>query len=220
MFFNLRLTRVSLSEQILSKFNKKYSKISFLQIGANDGISFDCLYSFVTQNKWKGVVVEPLEDFYKRLCLNYEFYSDVIPLNVAIHPTAKEFNLYRVDPKYYKFLPDWTQGIASINYDHLVKHNIEEYQIIIKSVLSVHLMDLIDQYNLFDIDYLQIDVEGFDAEIVNMINFSKLKPKLIKFEYKHLEQSKFKDILNLLKNQGYFFKKDSLDLFCYLKGVI
>src|SRR5207249_8495384 len=44
----------------------------FLQIGANDGVSFDWLHEFVTSNRVAGVVVEPLSvllDELRRLML-------------------------------------------------------------------------------------------------------------------------------------------------------
>ena len=37
-------------------------------------------------------------------------------------------------------------------------------------------------HNITEIDYLQIDTEGFDSEIIKMIDLSKVKIKKIRFE--------------------------------------
>ncbi len=39
---------------------------------------------------------------------------------------------------------------------------------------------------MLDADLLQIDTEGYDATILRMIDFSRCRPRLIKFEHKSL----------------------------------
>lgn len=219
LLFHIKISKVSLSERTLTKFNAKHQNIQFLQIGANDGISFDCLYEFATQNQWKGVVVEPLDDFYRKLCMNYEFYENITPVKVALHPTNQEFKLYRVNPRYYQELPDWTQGIASFSYDHLLNHLVQPHQIVENISPSVHLMQLIDDYNLYNIDYLQIDTEGFDAEVIKMIDFSKIYPKLIKFEHINLNADQLKEVTLLLRKYNYKLIHDHQDYFAYRNSL-
>jgi transcription antitermination factor NusG len=45
----------------LEKTFKTNKEFSFIQVGANDGISFDDLYDFVTKRKSFGVVIEPVK---------------------------------------------------------------------------------------------------------------------------------------------------------------
>src|SRR5690606_17498026 len=167
-----------------------------------------------------GVVVEPLKDFYQQLCLNYENFNLIRPVNIAIHPCLKEFNLYRVDPKFHKELPEWVRGAASFSQDHLIKHGVNPKQIILNSVESITLMELVDLYSLFDIDYLQIDVEGMDGDIIKMIDFKKMKPKLIRFEWKHMQEKEISEIKEILSNNGYRFKQDSDEFFALTKEAL
>lgn len=220
LLFNIRVIKISLVEKILWQFSLKNKNIKFLQIGANDGISFDCLYDYATKRQWSGVVVEPLTDFYHKLCLNYENFSSIKPVNIAIHPNLKEFNLYRVDPKFHKDLPDWASGAASFSHEHLVKHGVNSEYIILNSVKSITLMELVNLYNLFDIDYLQIDVEGMDGDIIKMIDFQKMKPKLIRFECMHMEEKEISEIKEILSKQGYRFKYDANEFFAIMKEAL
>ncbi len=52
-------------EEILNNNFPVKAPFSFIQIGANDGVSFDSLYDMVLQRKSKGVVVEPLSDYFQ-----------------------------------------------------------------------------------------------------------------------------------------------------------
>ena len=50
-------------------------------------------------------------------------------------------------------------------------------------------MTLIANNNIEGLDYLQIDTEGYDVEILKMIDFNIIMPKLIRFECSNLKKS-------------------------------
>ena len=81
------------------------------------------------------------------------------------------------------------------------------------------LSTLIQEYELLELDYLQIDTEGFDDEIIKMINFSQVKPKLIKFESVHLSSEKKLSTVNLLKSQGYKIIDERRDIVALLEPL-
>lgn len=215
--FNLRIVQIPLTEQMLNTLHKR-KKINFLQIGANDGISFDCLYDYVTQYNWEGVVVEPLEDFYKSLCNNYKDYPNVKPIKYAINSTQTEMSLFKLNPNYYNYYPDWAKGIASFSQDHLVKHDIDVQHILIEKVNCISLMELIEKFKLEDINYLQIDTEGFDAEVIKMIDFSVVAPQIIKYEIKHLSNEQRNEVEQILISHNYILKSDYSDGFAIRKS--
>lgn len=214
-FFDLKLVKISLSEKMLTNLQKENKNVKFLQIGANDGVSFDCLYDYVTKNRWSGVAVEPLREFYDKLCFNYSEFSNVELVNLAIHPTKESISLFKVNPTYYNEFENWVKGIASLEKEHLIKHGVPENKIIEESVRCVNLMELIKKHNLYNVDYIQIDTEGFDSEILKMLNFDVVKPKMIKFEHIHLSEGELKHIIDLLKRNKYKFMKDKQDFFAY-----
>lgn len=215
--FNLRLVEIPLTEQILNSLQMQ-KKVKFLQIGANDGISFDCLYDYVTQHQWDGVVVEPLEDFYESLCNNYKNYPSVKPIKYAINSNQTEMSLFKLNPNYYNYYPDWAKGIASFSQEHLVKHDIDAQHILIEKVNCISLMRLIEKFKLEDIDYLQIDTEGFDAEVIKMIDFNVVAPKIIKYEIKHLSNKQRGEVEQILVSQNYRLKSDYSDGFAIRKS--
>lgn len=215
--FNVKLVKIipDRSEEILSNFAKENKNIKFLQIGANDGVSHDCLYKIVLKYKWKGVVVEPLDEFFKKLQLNYSFYDKVKPVRYAIHPVEQEMIIFKLNPLKYGDYGYWAGGIASFNKSHLIAHNILEEDIIKEEVPCTNLMSLIFKNNLKDLDYLQIDTEGFDVQILKMIDFATISPKLIRFEYANLTKNEISEAKHILKN--YSLEQDGSDIYAHLK---
>ena len=76
-------------------------------------------------------------------------------------------------------------------------------------------MKLIFEKNLKDLDYLQIDTEGFDFQILKMIDFKAISPKLIRFEYANLSESELSESKEILKN--YTLEQDGSDVFAHLR---
>ena len=55
---------------------------------------------------------------------------------------------------------------------------------------------LMDQLNINTIDYLKIDAEGLDYDILSSIDFNKFDIKVIRVEHEHLDPSLFVDLLS------------------------
>lgn len=193
------------SQRVLESNFQRDKEFSFIQVGANDGVSFDFLYDFITVRNSKGVVIEPVMEYFKELVNNYQNFPNIIKINKAVHPCEKEILINRIDPKAVDNYPDWVKGIASLDFEHHKKTGINSDDIIKEIVKADSLMNIITQnFKHGKIDYLQVDTEGFDYEVVKMIDFKKLKPSIIKYEYVNLLAEDQNSLLNLLKNEGYY----------------
>jgi FkbM family methyltransferase len=180
---SIREHQEQLHELILDNQRRRAgSDFFFVQVGACDGVSFDSLYNFVMRRQLRGIVIEPLRDLYDELRANYSQCPSVIPLNVAIHRTAREIEMYRVSPA-ASGLPGWTKGIASLDPKYHKRSGIPSQYIITERVSCISWKELIEQNKVTHIDYLQIDTEGYDSEILEMLDFKKLRPAIIKFEH-------------------------------------
>lgn len=193
------------SKKTLNTNFKANSRFSFIQIGANDGISFDFLYDFVIKRKTEGIAIEPVLEYYTDLVENYKNYPEIIKVNKAVHPIEKKAFIYKINPTAKHKYPDWVKGIASFDPEHHKKTNIATNDIIAEEVLADTLMNIVqDNYGQNYVDYLQIDTEGFDYEVLKMIDFSFFKPLIIKYESINLKEEVKKDSILLLLNQGYY----------------
>ena len=199
----VRCSDFSPLEQLFYKFLHK--DFFFIQIGANDGVSFDPIYDLVTENNVKGVVLEPIPFIYQKLKKNYEAYSNIIPINMAIHKAEKKMDIYYANPD-KNTLPDWTKGIGSFNNEHYKLNDLSSEDILKTEVTCMSLEELLNKYKIHSVDLLQIDTEGYDYEIIKMIDFSKLKPPIISFEHGVLDGLMSNKKLN--ECQEILFKND------------
>ena len=200
-------------QRIMEKNFHRQSRFSFVQVGANDGVSFDFLYNFVINRKSKGIVIEPIKEYYKELCENYKNQPNILKINKAINKVAGNVKLYKVDSSKIELYPDWVKGIASFNLNHLTKFEfIKKEHILEERVKAEPLMNIINKCNLSGFDYFQVDTEGYDYEVVDMFDFEKYKPKMVKAEYVNLSMEEKKKIKTKLRSNRYYVFFQGLDI--------
>jgi hypothetical protein len=108
--------------------------------------------------------------------------------------------------------------------EHLIKHkngvpeygitqgipNIEEL-IEVQEVRTMCFDTLLDSIDTKKVDLLQIDAEGYDYELIKLINFKRLRPKILHYEHMHLSQADRKECESYLSNLGYKIKNGFAD---------
>ena len=189
----------------------------FAQIGANDGVRFDSLYEIVTVHPCAGIVVEPLPDMFERLRSNYADYPRIVPVNKAIHESARSLELFRVRPSTQATYPGWSSGLASFDREHLLRHHIAPADISVQLVECVTLMELLETHALVDLDLLQVDTEGYDGAIVRMIDFARCRPSVLKFEHKNLPAAEREDLRVRLAHHQYAMQSEGNDTIAWLR---
>ena len=208
-------------ESFLYRRLKKTKNFFFIQIGANDGKTYDPLFQFITRHhdKVRGILVEPMGDAFDELIQTYRKYSDILKINVAIHNSEEEMTIYKVDPQKLNRLPKWCKGIASFNEHHHKLSGTPTDCIIPEKVKCISFDKLLDKFKVTKIDLLQIDTEGYDAEIISNINFEKIKPSIIRFEhdleYGVMNKETFKSVVNFLNQHGYQIIMEKCDATAY-----
>jgi FkbM family methyltransferase len=192
-------------KRLLKKNFPPQSRFSFVQVGGMDGIRFDDLYDFVKSRQANGIIFEPLPDLFEELKKNYAYNKEIVLIQSAVHPNEKQVMMYRVAPAHLEQLPEWAVGIASLDPEHHQRSGIDQRYIEPVAVQAQHLMDAIHKnFQSREIDLLQIDAEGFDAEVLKMVDFTKLKPRIIKFEFVNLSKNVIRASMRLLRKEGYF----------------
>lgn len=198
----------------------------FIQIGACDGVSFDPIYPFVTRNhaRIRGLVVEPLPDLFGQLQHNYRKFPSIVPVNCAIHNTEKEMILYRVDPARTDGLPEWSKGLASFNNQHHELTGIPRDVIVSERVACMSLPELMAAYQYPRLDLLQIDTEGYDAEIILGIDYRALAPTIIRFEHglhvRTMTSETVERVADKLHQHGYELAIENSDAIAYQRNIV
>jgi len=186
----LRVSRVSnyeffRFESLLYWRLSQISSFEFIQIGGCDGVRNDPIHHFLkqNQNEVRGVVLEPLPDLFEQLEQTYRTFAHVVPLNLAIHNEQREMTIHRVDPSKLKDAPEYAVGISSFDPNHHRRTNIPDEMMTEVVVPCRTLTEIYLEHHFQKLDLLQIDAEGYDAEIVLGINFETVNPAVIRFEH-------------------------------------
>ena len=204
----------------LQKLTKGETGIKFIEIGANDGISWDPLFKFIKKYKWEGILVEPHPTYYRELVENYKAINPgkIHFENIAISDENGKKELYyfsninKSDPDYL-----FLKCLSSFNKGHLLKHCNDYPELEIKSVTvnCTTLNQLIEKYKFRAFDLLLIDAEGVDFEIIQSIDFELIKPRIIFFEHFHFNSDMKKQIDQLLKKHLYKMIEDGLNTIAF-----
>lgn len=162
----------------------------FVDIGAFDGRCCSNSVVFEEGYGWTGICIEPNPESFKDLVKN--------------RPTARNFNIGMGSEN--GVLHFWMAGMLSgfekyCSEAH--KQRIKDYKndtnIDIRDIPIRNTTEFLLEQGVSKIDYLSIDAEGGDLEIIKSIDFSKFDVKLISIEADH----SFDEIRQYLHNNSY-----------------
>lgn len=167
----------------------------YVDIGAWDGVTFSNSFA-LEQKGWKGILVEPNPVFADTLRENRKGIVE----NICISDRNNQVEFLLVEG-YASML----SGIKnSFSADHLqrIDEEISQYGGSKKSILleCLRLDTLFERHNVKVVDYLSIDTEGHEMQVLSGINFSEVDIRLIGIELDYLREPKVEE---LLKAQGF-----------------
>jgi FkbM family methyltransferase len=179
--------------------------IFVLQVGANDGKRHDSLSPFMHKYAWRGVLLEPLPDVFADLRRNYAKHGNVSLLKAALADRDGEMTFYRVRPD--PEIPDNCQELGSFYREVVEKHAAifpqMKDRVVTEQIQAISFGTLVSQFEIEKIDAVIIDTEGYDFEILKMIDFQRFRPKLVIYEHLHLNKEDMRAAGQLLEGLGY-----------------
>ena len=180
----------------------------FIEFGATNGITHSNTYILEKELNWDGILVEPARVWHKDLefnrnciidkrCIFTKSGENMEFLTVEKKCKHSEIIYNGIDPepglsslKKYADNGDWASKVR-------LKNSKKEI------VETITLNDLMDFYNAPQrIDYLSIDSEGSEYDILKSFDFSKRKIYIISVEH-NFHPINRKKIYNILRENGY-----------------
>lgn len=178
--------------------------MNVVQLGTN--LAFDSLTPIIIENKErlnKFIAVEPLVMLHESIKKCYNEIPQLI-IESDVITTKDTDELIR----FYYHLDDGPgYGISSTDKSHILKHawcnpllgNEERIEELKLSQISLN--SLLEKHELNEIDFLFIDVEGLDSDLIKSIDFSKFNIKHIIYEHLHINNEEIELFLN---SHGYY----------------
>jgi len=169
----------------------------FIQVGAHTGFTQEdwFLTGKINAND-NCIFIEPVKELFNKLVENYNKNfknNNFIFLNKAISNYTGKLDLYTPDLEAINIssdLPHWADQLTSVLPEHVKDHSLN---IPVKKITveCCTLHDVISEYEVESLDFLQIDTEGHDKAVLEGLNLTYLKPKNVVFEKKHLDGTNY-----------------------------
>ncbi len=178
----------------------------FVDIGAYDGVTISNTYFFEKELGWKGICIEPLPNAFERLVQNRQ----AICFNCAAGSYNGMTHFLQVDSKLFPEL-----AMLSGEQKHLANESIirikeltQKYrgQINVIPVPILSLNELLLDCGFSAIDFLSMDVEGGELELLKHLDFDLFDIHVMAIENNQREADP--RIRHLLESRGFkFFKR-------------
>jgi len=181
-------------------------ELTFIQVGAFDGITGDPLRKYIDRCAWRGVLVEPQARAAKKLRELYCGNERIVVLQAALDQKSGSRSLFTVESV---TAPAWAGGLASFRPESILKHTdlIPGLRGMIReqTIDCTTFEEVLGRLPSRQIDLLQIDTEGADGYILSLFPFHRTLPAIIHWEVKHLSKPQREDCLGRLARLGYRF---------------
>lgn len=165
----------------------------FVEAGGNNGVRQSNSFYFEAMHKWRGMLIEPIPSLAHEC---RKFRPHAIVEQVAL--TSPENVPGEVIVHYAGLMSVVEGGMASPEEcaDHIkIGCEIQALQTYDVKVQTATLSELLVKHAVNKVDLLSLDVEGFELQVLNGIDFSKHAPTYILVEERYPEVKEF-----LLKN--------------------
>jgi len=189
-----------------------------VEVGANDGILKSKSRELILTKDWSGLFIEPIKFYFDKLVSNYANNNNTYFLNIGISSIQGKKTIYRINPD---FLDDnsYGHGVNSLNRNHKGIMRLEKQfgtdSLIAETIDCFPLSMIFEDRNITNIDLLIIDTEGYDFNVIQSIDFKKVKPNEIIYENKHLNEIN-NECEKYLKSLGYIITRKNTDTYCNL----
>jgi FkbM family methyltransferase len=179
---------------LLNKIFNEKPRGYFVEVGCLDGIEYSNTY-FFEKKGWKGMCIEAHNDFIKDLRLNR-------PHSTVVHCAVGE-----ADKESVVFYANKAGSLSTLDKNEEDRwkrnyaddfHGFEEQNVSMRTLTSVF-----DEMHLADIDFVSLDIEGYEVKALSGLDFLKYKPKVFVIEYK--DETHKEQLEEILLPNGYHF---------------
>jgi len=168
----------------------------WIDVGASDPI-VDSVTAAFSERGWTGINVEPAAPSYRRLC---EHRPRDINLHCALGRRAGFAKLYPG--------PGGNLGLSTLVADIAEWHYAHDTDVPAPVEVEVRtLAEVVEQYAPATVDFLKVDVEGFELDVLAGADWARFRPRAVVVEATFPETTRpsFGEWEPLLLEQGYRF---------------
>jgi FkbM family methyltransferase len=160
---------------------KDYQGGTFVEIGAHNGVTYSNTYFLEKERGWKGICIEPMPERFAELkacrnCVCVEgCVSDINEISQLLMVSCARNDTEMLSGLLHKYDPRHLERVKNEICAHKGSCKTIDVQ-------CYKLNDLLEQNGITHVNYLSIDTEGGEFDILSSIDFSKFKIDAITVE--------------------------------------
>lgn len=165
---------------------KKYLNFEngfFIEAGGNDGLSQSNTYWFERFRGWRGILVEAVPD-QARLCRENRPHADVV--NAALVADAATQTVRIKAAKLMAFIPGTRSAEEEATHLKLAMEVQQLETVSELEVAATTLSALLEARGNPRVDFFSLDVEGYEIPVLQGMDLSRHRPRLILVETKDI----------------------------------
>lgn len=160
-------------EIYLLDYFKNVNNGFLVDIGAADGINNSNSRKLIELG-WSGLLVEPNKKNYNKIKELYSLNQKIILENCGCSYSNQ------LNQKFYIDKNDCYEQLSTFSYDQTIKcKNLYNCPFVEDIVDVYNTAELLLKHNIKNIDFLSIDTESYDSNVILGIDFNKIKINLI-----------------------------------------
>lgn len=195
----------------------KEKSMRFLEFGATNGVELSNTFMLETQRGWHGVLAEPDPQWHDSLLRNRP--KAKIITDCIYNRSGEKMRFISSSVGVLSSLKNHSQDDANGPLAGNSKERLKSYNEI--DVMTISLNDVFEEYfNGESIEYMSVDTEGSEFEILSSFNFQKYHPSIITVEHNYTDSQMKLD--TLFANNGYiriFSELTNFDAWYVLKDM-
>ncbi len=216
----LSLTPRAPLEDVLLRIFPTLENLSFIQVGAGDGVLADPIVHLIDRFYWTGLMIEPLPDRFERLEQRHGGKNRLTLLRAAVDVHRGTRHMYRIRPE-REDLPDWVAGLPSLSPERLRQATAElglgDDAVVAVPVQTVDWDEVLRLFGGRHCDLLVIDAEGYDICLLRESAARGLRPTVIHFEHACADRREQLSVYGELMDAGYELATWGGDTVAYLR---
>lgn len=160
---------------VYTKFFKNKRNGVFVDIGAHDGMTISNTYFFEKTMGWTGICVEPIPEVFQKL----EQTRSATCIQGCIYDSKEEAQFLR-----FKGYPEMLSGLMDTNQRRQEEalESVQNGSAEIITVKCYNLNQLLLDQGIHHVDYLSVDTEGGEVNILKSIDYDKIIVDVIDVE--------------------------------------